>query len=91
LAVYWRFLLVSFLMAYANFRIADKTKSNAPMTLIAMFALAGACALILYYEFVTAPRDMICIIAIYAILSFCAWLYASTHKKKKKWLIEVLK
>jgi len=82
------FLLVSFLMAYANFRICDKTKSNGPITLMAMFTLAIAGVLILYYEFTTDKIGIFYILSIYAILTFGAFLYSKIRARKKK--LEIL-
>ncbi len=82
------FLLVSFLMAYANFTIRHKTNSNGPITLMAMFALAIACALILYYEFTTDAHGMLFIVEIYALLTLGALVYSRIRERKKR--IELL-
>ena len=77
------FILVSFLMAYANFTIRHKTGSNRPITLIVMLALAIAGGLILYYEFTTDLYNMFFIIGIYIILTLAAWLYSRLKKIKR--------
>jgi len=78
------FLLVSFLMAYTNFKISDKTKSNGPMTLIAMFSLAIAGGLILYYELITNIIGMIFILIIYILLALGALIYSIIRARKKR-------
>ncbi len=78
------FILVSFLMAYANFSIRHKTKSNGLIALTAMFALAIAGGLILYYEFTTNPKGMIFILVTYGLLILGAWLYSKIRARKKK-------
>ena len=87
------FLLTSFLMAYANFRICDKTKSSAPLTLVAMFALAAAFGFILFYEFTTDIKGLLFIVGIYLLLAIFALIYARTREKKRKLdiLIEKIK
>ncbi len=82
------FLLVSFLMAYANFTIRHKTNSNGPIALLAMFALAISGSLILYYEFTTDLLEMLFIILIYVLLVLGAWAYSIIRARKKK--LEIL-
>ena len=77
------FLIVSFLMAYANFKICDKTKSSCIMSLIAMFTLAIACGFIFYYEFTTNLYGMFFIIAVYVLLALCAWVYSKIRERQK--------
>jgi amino acid transporter len=70
------FLLVSLLMAYANYKIRDLTNSSAVITLISMFGLLMGTVLILYYEISTQVQQMIFIGCIYALLTLAAWLYS---------------
>ena len=76
------FLLVSLLMAVANYKIREKTRSSTFITLLSIFGLSVGGALILYYEFSTKWEQMICILALYALLAFGAWRYALLQKKR---------
>lgn len=70
------FLLVSLLMAYANFKIRDLTDSSLFITAISFLGLLIGTALILYYEFNNQPKQLIFIIVIYAILTISSWLFS---------------
>lgn len=76
------FLLVSFLMAYANFRIRHLTCSSASLTLIALFGLLMGTVFILYYEITTQPEQIIFISVIYLILTAGAFIYSTASIKK---------
>jgi amino acid transporter len=76
------FLLVSLLMAVANFKIRKKTGSSPVITLLAVAALALSGTLILYYEFTHALSQMLFIVAIYIILA--AGSYAYSRKRMKE-------
>jgi len=82
------FLLVSLLMAVANFKIRKQTHSSTFFTLTSIFGLLIGAALILYYEFQTKPDQLFFIVGIYAILSLGAWGYAkfasNLYPKEKK-------
>lgn len=75
------FLLVSLLMAIANYKIRDKTNSSKWLTGLSVFGLGVGGVLILYYEFTNKWEQMIAIIVLYVILALGAWMYS---KKKKK-------
>ncbi len=79
------FLLVSMLMAYANFKIRHLTKSSAVISIISILGLMSGMLLILYYEFNNQPEQLIFISGIYALLTISAWLYAkrNTHLQEK--------
>ncbi len=70
------FLLVSLLMAIANFKIRKKTDSSTLLTLLSIIGLTLGCFMILYYEFKNNPEQMWAIITLYFILSVCAWLFS---------------
>jgi amino acid transporter len=70
------FLLVSLLMAIANFKIRTETGSSTLFTLIAIGGLLTGTVLILYYEYSTQPEQLLYIISLYLFLSLSAWLYA---------------
>jgi amino acid transporter len=70
------FLLVSLLMAYANFRIRNLTGSSTAITLVSIAGLLIGTTLILYFELNNQPRQLIFIVVIYAILTLGSWLYS---------------
>jgi len=70
------FILVSLLMAYANYRKRAETQSSRGMTLLAISGLAMAGMLILYFEFTHNKQQLFYILGIYGILGLGAFLYA---------------
>jgi len=70
------FLLVSLLMAYANYKIRDLTKSSLTITVISFLGLMVGTILILYYEFENEPQQVIFIGGIYILLTLGSWLYS---------------
>lgn len=70
------FLLVSVLMAFANYKIRDLTNSSPALTILAIFGLMSGTMLILYYEFTTQIQQMFFIGVIYILLAVGAWLYS---------------
>ena len=77
------FLLVSVLMAIANFKIRDKTESSTTLTLLSIIGLSMGGIMILYYEFKTNPDQMLYIIALYFLLSFLAWVFSKLKPTSK--------
>jgi len=76
------FLLVSLLMAIANFKIRSKTKSNIAITILAMIGLSICSLLIFYYEFTTKWEQMIFIIFVFFLLTILALIYAKRREKE---------
>ena len=76
------FLLVSMLMAIANFKVRRKTKSSSFLTLFAIFVLSLGGILILYYEFTTQLHQMLFIVGLYLLLALGAYLYAKKQERK---------
>jgi amino acid transporter len=70
------FLLVSFLMSIANFKIRKKTSSSLWITLTSISGLFIGAMLILYYEFQTNPEQLLFISFMYISLSLGAIGYA---------------
>ncbi len=70
------FLLVSLLMAYANFKIRKLTRSSPLITAIAFVGLLSGTLLILYYEFNNQPEQLVFIGGLYSLLTLSAWLYS---------------
>jgi amino acid transporter len=78
------FLLVSLLMAVANYKIRAKTNSSRLLTSFAIIGLAIGGILILYYEFTTKWEQMMAIIILYIALAFGAWIYSKKNEMKEK-------
>lgn len=74
------FLLVSVLMAYANFKIRQLTKASPLITISSIVGLFLATALIIYYEFTHQPQQLAFIVGIYALLTLSAWLYSKKNQ-----------
>jgi amino acid transporter len=70
------FLLVSLLMAYANFKIYKKTSSSLFVTILAMIGLLLGMVLILYYEYTTQVEQLYFIGGLYIVLTLGAFLYS---------------
>ena len=70
------FLLVSLLMAIANFKIRKQTRSSTLFTVISILGLVTGTLLILMYEYQTQPEQLRFIIGLYVLLSASAWGYA---------------
>ncbi|WP_228197935.1 APC family permease [Poseidonibacter antarcticus] len=75
------FLLVSFLMAYANFRIYKKTNSSIIITIISLIVLAFGTILIIYYEITTQVEQLYFIGGLYFLLTLAAWIFAKINNK----------
>lgn len=75
------FLLVSFLMAYANFKIRDLTQSSLWITMLSIVGLLLGIVFILYYEFKNQPQQLLFIVGLYGILTLGSWLFSrnKTH------------
>ena len=70
------FLLVSLLMAYANYRIRHLTHSSLILTILAILCLFSGVVLILYYEFNNQIHQLFFIGVIYLLLTLGSWLYS---------------
>ncbi|MDQ7049191.1 MAG: APC family permease [Enterobacterales bacterium] len=70
------FLIVSFLMAYANHLQRDKTQSHAFITVFSMLSLGLGTVLIIYYQLNNHPMQLVFIMLLYCLLSVSAWMYA---------------
>ena len=74
------FLLVSFLMAYANYKIHKLTHSSVFITVFSLFGLFLGTLFILYYEISTQVQQMIFIGCLYVFLTLASWFYSSRKK-----------
>jgi len=70
------FLLVSLLMAYANFKIRDLTHSSLLITSLSIIGLLIGTILIFYYEFNNQPEQLKFIISLYVLLTLSSWLFS---------------
>ncbi len=75
------FLLVSLLMAMANFKIRHLTNSSTTFTVIAIMGLFMGAILILIYEYQTKPEQLLFIVVLYVLLTIGAWSYAKIKSK----------
>ena len=78
------FLLISLLMAIANNKMRNETKSSRVVTLLAIITLAVGGGLILYYEFTHEFKQMIAIVAMYILLTIGALVFAKRKEKKEQ-------
>jgi amino acid transporter len=78
------FLLVSLLMAIANFKIRKETNSSTIIAIMAIIGLSIGAMFILYYEYTTQPMELVYIVSIYLILTIIAYLYAYKNSKKRE-------
>lgn len=76
------FLLVSFLIAFANFKIYKQSNSSLFITITAMIGLAIATILIIYYEFITQIEQLYFIGGLYFILTISAFIYSKIKGQK---------
>lgn len=74
------FLLVSLLMAIANFKIRSKTSSSTLLTVLAIIGLSVGGVLILYYELSNEWKQLLAIIALYLFLGTGAYLFSKKVK-----------
>lgn len=75
------FLLVSLLMAIANYKIRDKTNSSVLITVLSILGLGLGAILILYYEFTNKWEEMMAIVILYIVLGIGAWVYSNKTNK----------
>lgn len=77
------FLLISLLMAVANYKIREKTNSSMLLTMLSIIGLGIGAILILYYEFTTKWEQMVSILILYILLGGGAWYYSKRHDSKE--------
>jgi len=75
------FLLVSWLVAYANHKIRHKTRSSTLLTVAGIVGLGVSGLLILYYEYTHKPEQLVFTLTIYTLLALGAWLYAKRRER----------
>jgi amino acid transporter len=70
------FIIVSFLMAYANFKMRAKTNTRIFPAVVAMLGLLMAGILIFYFELKESPWQLLYIMGMYVVLIIGAYIYA---------------
>lgn len=75
------FIVVSFLMAFANYYKRAETKTHIIPAIVAMAGLFIAGVLIFYHEYIESPQQLIYIFFLYLILIICAYFYAKYGKR----------
>ncbi|MEZ4945631.1 MAG: APC family permease [Cyclobacteriaceae bacterium] len=78
------FLLVSLLMAVANFKIRKETNSSTFLTVLAIIGLSVGGVLILYYELTNNWEQMLAIVVLYVLLALGAWGFAKRKLRQVK-------
>jgi len=63
-------------VAYANFRIRDKTDSSTALTVFAFVGLLAGTLFIFYYEIMNQPMQMVFIVVLYVLLTLGSWLFS---------------
>jgi amino acid transporter len=74
------FLWVSLLMAIANFKIREKTRSSKLITIGSIVGLLTGTILIFFYEYQTNPEQLLFILMLYIVLGLGAWGYARMNR-----------
>ncbi len=77
------FLFVSLLMALANHKIRKDTKSSSILTILSFVSLAVGALLIIYYESINQPKQLLFIGVLYLVLSVFAFLYSKKNSFPK--------
>jgi amino acid transporter len=78
------FLILSLLMAVANFKMRRLTHSSSFLTVIASVILASSVLLIIYYEATTQPEQLVFIVGIYLLLSGASLAFANKNHALSK-------
>ncbi len=74
------FLIVSLLMAIANFKIKDKTNSSTFVLIVSIIVLSVSTSLIIYYEYLHQIEQLFFIVSIYVVLTLSSIYYAKKSK-----------
>ena len=76
------FLLVSLLMAYANFRIRKLTGSSTLITVAAIAGLSVGMAIIFFYEARYQPAQLFFLVGLYVLLSLGSWAFSKKRPRQ---------
>jgi len=77
------FLVVSFLMALANYRLRAKTGTNVVMAVLAMAGLGTGTVVIFWYEAHTEPVQIAFLGGLYVVLTLGAVLFARLEARRQ--------
>jgi len=76
------FIIVSFLMSYANFCKRHQTHTHIIPAVVSMIGLFLAGVLIFYFEFTETPKELVYIFSIYLVLILGALWYSKKVKRE---------
>jgi amino acid transporter len=74
------FIIVSFLMAYANYKKRNETNTHIFPAIIAMLGLFTGAVLIFYFIYTETPIQLIYIGSIYSVLILSSYIYSKRKK-----------
>jgi amino acid transporter len=74
------FIIVSFLMAYANYIKRKETNSHPILAIIAMLGLFSGGIFILYFEYMEEPKQLFSILGMYVLITFLSYIFAKGKK-----------
>ncbi|MCB0795827.1 MAG: APC family permease [Flavobacteriales bacterium] len=75
------FIIVSFFMARANYKVRRKTNTRAFIALFAMLALMLACVAVLWFEYQENRPQLIAILGIYSVLFIGSYGYSGVRAR----------
>jgi amino acid transporter len=73
------FIIVSLLMALANFKIRKQTETNGLFALVAILGLSTGGFCLLYYELITEFKNLLYIVGLYLILIVLSFVYSKAN------------
>jgi len=76
------FILISLLMAHANYKKRIHTDSSTILIIIALSVLSASSVLIIYFVVNTQIIQIFFIVGLYVLLTFCAWLFSRTKQNQ---------
>ena len=76
------FILVSFLMAWANFKVAKQQQKSTFLPIVAMLGLSAGIYFILYYELTEEPEQLMVIFLLYGVLTLSAFVFLRFKSKR---------
>jgi amino acid transporter len=77
------FIIVSVLMALANFKIRKKTKTKGIVALVAIAGLSFGAFCLFYYEFTTEIKNLFYILSIYLVILILSFVYSRLNRKPR--------
>jgi uncharacterized membrane protein len=68
--------IIAFFASYANFKIRHLTASSAVISVLSMLGLLFGTVLIIYYELMNQPEQLLFIAGLYILLTAGSWIYS---------------